>query len=189
MIDVARVLFGKFGVENTTMNDIADASGKSRRTLYTYFKSRDDVYLAVIETELDKLYQAMTKVIQKNISPEEKIVELIYTRLGAVKEVVIRNGTLQANFFRDIWRVEKVRRRFDALEIDMFKSVLEEGAKSGIFEVDDLDMTARILHYCLKGVEVPYIRGQIGTNLPSAIRAQYVGKILFGALHCTKSSH
>ncbi len=46
---------------------------------------------------------------------------MIYTRLDAVKEVVYRNGTLRANFFRDIWRVEKVRKKFDAKEMVLFK--------------------------------------------------------------------
>ena len=54
LVDVARQLFAKNGLENTTMNDIAQASGKGRRTLYTYFKSKDDIYYAVIETELER---------------------------------------------------------------------------------------------------------------------------------------
>ena len=55
LVDVARQLFAKMGVENTTMNDIALASKKGRRTLYTYFKSKEDIYLAVVESELDIL--------------------------------------------------------------------------------------------------------------------------------------
>ena len=35
LVDVARQLFAKSGLENTTMNDIAVASRKGRRTLYT----------------------------------------------------------------------------------------------------------------------------------------------------------
>ena len=92
-------------VENTTMNDIALASKKGRRTLYTYFKSKDEIYLAVVESELDILSDMMKRVAEKNISPDEKLLEMIYTRLDAVKEVVYRNGTLRAYFFRDIWRV------------------------------------------------------------------------------------
>mgnify|MGYP002523320636 FL=1 len=53
LVDVARQLFAKNGLENTTMNDIAQASGKGRRTLYTYFNSKEDIYWAVIEEELD----------------------------------------------------------------------------------------------------------------------------------------
>ena len=127
LVDVARQLFAKMGVENTTMNDIALASKKGRRTLYTYFKSKDEIYLAVVESELDILSDMMKRVAEKNISPDEKLLEMIYTRLDAVKEVVYRNGTLRAYFFRDIWRVEKVRKKFDAKEVQLFKAVLLEG--------------------------------------------------------------
>lgn len=183
LVDVARQLFAKMGVENTTMNDIALASKKGRRTLYTYFKSKEDIYMAVAESELDILSDTMRRVVEKNISPDRKIIEMIYTRLDAVKEVVFRNGTLRANFFRDIWRVEKIRKRFDAKEIQLFKAILREGMEKGVFRVDNLDMTAELLHYCVKGIEVPYIRGHIGADLDDATRDKFVMNIVFGALH------
>ncbi len=40
LIEVARQLFAHKGVANTTMNDIAEASEKGRRTIYTYFKNK-----------------------------------------------------------------------------------------------------------------------------------------------------
>ena len=86
----------------------------------------------------------MKRVAEKDISPDLKIIEMIYTRLDAVKEVVYRNGTLRANFFRDIWRVEKVRKRFDAKELQLFKNVLQEGVEKGVFQVDDVDMNSVI---------------------------------------------
>ena len=185
LVDVARQLFAKMGVENTTMNDIALASKKGRRTLYTYFKSKEDIYMAVVESELDMLSDMMKRVAEKNISPDEKMIEMIYTRLDAVKEVVFRNGTLRANFFRDIWRVEKVRKRFDAKEILLFKDVLREGVEKGVFRIDDIDMTAELVHYCVKGIEVPYIRGHIGAKLDDETRDKYVVNLVFCALHRT----
>ena len=189
LIEVARQLFARMGVDNTTMNDIAQASQKGRRTLYTYFKSKEDIYLAVAESELDILLNVMKQVAEKKISPDEKILEIIYTRLDAIKEVVYRNGTLRANFFRDIWRVEKVRKRFDANEILLFRDVLKEGNEQGIFQVDDINMTAEIIHYCVKGIEVPYIRGHIGADLDDATRDKYVAKMIFGALHRTEKTN
>lgn len=185
LVDVARQLFAKMGVENTTMNDIALASKKGRRTLYTYFKSKEDIYMAVVESELDMLSDMMKRVVEKDISPDRKMIEMIYTRLDAVKEAVFRNGTLRANFFRDIWRVEKVRKRFDAKEILLFKDVLREGVEKGVFKVDDIDMTAELVHYCVKGIEVPYIRGSIGAKLDDETRSRYVVNLVFGALHRT----
>ena len=182
LVDVARQLFAKMGVENTTMNDIALASQKGRRTLYTYFNSKEEIYEAVVESELDILSETMKKVAVKDIEPGAKLMEMIYTHLDTVKELVYRNGTLRANFFRDIWQVEKVRRRFDANEIQLFKSVLQEGVDKGVFLLDDTEITAQIVHYCVKGIETPYIRGQVGAYLDDDTRDRYVTRLVLGAL-------
>lgn len=182
LVDVARQLFAKKGVDDTTMNDIAVASKKGRRTLYTYFKSKEDIYMAVVESELEMLSDAMEQVAKKDITPDEKILKLIETHLDSIKMVVYRNGTLRAGFFRNIWRVEAVRKNFDVKEIKLFKQVLAEGKDKGIFDIDNVDIIADIVHYCIKGIEVPYIRGQIAEELDDEAGWAYVAKIVFGAL-------
>ncbi len=182
LVDVARQLFAKKGVDNTTMNDIAVASTKGRRTLYTYFKSKEEIYVAVVESELDKLAEALDKVVAENIAPDVKILKLIETHLDAIKLIVHRNGSLRASFFRDIWQVERVRRNLNLHEIALFKQVLTEGNDQGLFDVDNVDILADILHYCVKGIEVPYIRGKIGDDLNDRQGWEYVAKIVYGAL-------
>ena len=182
LVDVARQLFAKNGVDNTTMNDIAVASTKGRRTLYTYFKSKEEIYMAVVESELEKLSDAMDCVAAEKIAPDLKILKLIETHLDSIKLIVLRNGTLRASFFRDIWRVERVRRNFNLREIALFKQILIEGKDAGLFEVDNVDVLADILHYCVKGIEVPYIRGKIGGELSDRQGWEYVAKIVYGAL-------
>ena len=44
------------------MNDIAAASGRGRRTLYTYFKNKEEIYYAVIEEELEHLSEKLDEV-------------------------------------------------------------------------------------------------------------------------------
>lgn len=161
LVEVARQLFARIGVENTTMNDIAQASQKGRRTLYTYFKSKTEIYQAVIESELSILYASLESVAQKDIPADEKLLEFIHTRLESIKDVVFRNGTLRADFFRDIWRVENVRKEFDTQEISYIKKILDEGVENDIFLVEDTDSMALVLHYAFKGLEVPYIRGRV----------------------------
>ena len=144
LVDVARQLFAKNGVDNTTMNDIAVASTKGRRTLYTYFKSKEDIYVAVVESELDRLSEALDRVASENIAPDLKILKLIETHLDAIKLIVRRNGTLRASFFRDIWQVERVRRNLNQHEIALFRQVLIEGNERGIFEVENVDILVGI---------------------------------------------
>ena len=159
LVDVARQLFAKWGVGNTTMNDIAQASKKGRRTLYTYFKNKNDIYLAVIESELNQLQGRLEKIGSKNLEPEEKLKTFIFNRLDAVREVVKRNGSLHADFFRDVNRVQKVRKKFDLQEIEIIKKILQEGVEKGVFHLFDIDLSANVLHYALKGIEIPYIKG------------------------------
>ena len=182
LVDVARQLFARNGVNETTMNDIAVASKKGRRTLYTYFKSKEEIYMAVVESELEMLSDALDKVATEDISPDLKILKMIETHLDTIKLIVLRNGTLRASFFRDVWRVERVRREFNKREINLFRQILIEGKEQDLFDVDNVDILADILHYCVKGIEVPYIRGKIGEDLDDKEGWEYVARIVYGAL-------
>lgn len=161
LIDVARQLFAKLGVENTTMNDIAVASHKGRRTLYTYFNSKNEIYEAVLEAELQKMYLALQNVANRKMPADEKLMLFLYTRFDTIKTVVARNGTLKADFFRDIWRVQYARKSFDRKEIQMLTKILDDGIEEGLFEMPNTKVTAEVLHHAFRGLEVPYIRGQI----------------------------
>ena len=182
LVDVARLLFAKKGIANTTMNDIAVASGRGRRTLYTYFKSKEDVYYAVIESELERLSDKLDEVAATNISPQDKIIELIYTHLSMIKETVMRNGNLRAEFFRNIWMVEKTRKNFDEDELELFRKVYTEGKAEGEFDIEDVDLVADITHYCIKGLEVPFIYGRLGQGLTEESSRPLVAKVVYGAL-------
>ena len=67
-------------------------------------------------------------------------------------------------------------------EIMLFKQILTEGKEAGLFEVDNVEVLADILHYCIKGIEVPYVRGKIGEELDDREGWEYVAKIVYGAL-------
>lgn len=182
LIDIARQLFAKHGVANTTMNDIAVASGKGRRTLYTYFNSKEEVYSAVIESELERLSDKLDEVAAMKMRPLDKVIELIYTHLSMIRETVVRNGNLRAEFFRNIWMVEKVRKKFDDYEIDLFSKVYQDGKADGEFDIDDVNLVADITHYCIKGLEVPFIYGRIGHGLTEESSKPLVAKVVYGAL-------
>ena len=102
LIDIARQLFAHKGIENTTMNDIAQAAEKGRRTIYTYFKNKKDIYNAVIESESDKVIKKLSEIVSLSITPDQKLMEFIFQRFEAMKDLVYRNGSLRAGFFRDV---------------------------------------------------------------------------------------
>ena len=178
LIDVARQLFAKKGFDETTMNDIAADSGKGRRTLYTYFKNKEEIYAAVIEYELERLSDKLEELANRRMKPQDKVIEIIYTHLAMIKETVARNGYLRAEFFRNIWRVEQVRKNFDTDELELFAKVFKEGKDSGEFDIDNVQLVAQITHYCVKGLEVPYIYGRLAPGLSMQDTRPLVAKVV-----------
>ena len=158
LIEVARQLFAHKGVENTTMNDIASASEKGRRTIYTYFKSKRDIYNAVVKNESELIVERLSTIPQQTLSPEEKLMNFIFVRFEATKELVTRNGSLRAGFFRDVRKVERARRGTLNQECAILKEILNEGVEQGAFYIKHIDKTAKVMLLCLQGMDVPYVR-------------------------------
>lgn len=158
LIDVARRLFAEKGMENTTMNDIAIESGKGRRTLYTYFNSKEELYLAIVEKELQYLYEKLSEIEKIDITPDKKLKSYIFVRLDTFKEIISRNGTIQASFFQNANEVEKVRRPLEKKELRILKKIFADGIEQGVFRLENAQWAAEITLNMLKGLEKPYYR-------------------------------
>mgnify|MGYP000882378807 CR=1 FL=1 len=158
LIEVARQLFAHQGVENTTMNDIASASERGRRTIYTYFKNKRDIYNAVVKTESDQIIDKLSELLTMPLPPEQKLMNFIFIRFEAIKELVSRNGSLRAGFFRDVRKVERARRSTTGKEANILKQILAEGVEQKVFRIKHVDQTAMVMILSLQGLDVPYIR-------------------------------
>lgn len=160
-IEVARQLFARKGIENTTMNDIASASDKGRRTIYTYFKSKRDIFNAVIEQETDQLLDSLHEIIKRDEKASDKLRAYIKCRFETMRGIVLRNGSLKAGFFRDVRKVDRARRIISTRETSMLLKILREGVISGEFHISDLERRAVVITHALQGLDVPYIRDSL----------------------------
>ena len=161
LIEVARELFAKNGKKDVTMNDIAEASKKGRRTLYTYFNNKEEIYKAVIDKELDQVIERLYLVTAETTEPDIKLTNHIITHLDAIKYIGTHNRSLRADLFHAICEVERTRRKVDVKEIALIKNILIEGVAKRVFKNMDTDLSAMIIFYAIKGLEVPYIRQNI----------------------------
>lgn len=184
IVEVARQLFARKGLTNTTMNDIAQEANKGRRTIYTYFNNKNDIYWAVITSEMNRLYEKLEAVVNKDLPPNEKLEAYIDARLEGIREIVLRNGSLRAEFFRDITEVERARKKIATGEIDLLRRILDEGVSKGKFIVHNSLATATILHCAFKGLEVPYINNnfsEVGVER-NRIRCLITDFMLYGIM-------
>ena len=180
LIDAAREVFARLGVTRTTMNDIAEASNKGRRTLYTYFKSKEDVYMAVVSQELELLNVRLKQLMKTKLSPEEKLIEFIYTHLSTIDEIITNNGSLQADFFSDIKEVQQVRLRTDVQEMRMLRQLLTEGVEQGCFVDIDVEMATTIIFYSIRGLEVPYTKESVAERMQQ--RREHIANFIIKGL-------
>ena len=184
IIKVARKLFSQQGIGNITMADIAEAANKSRRTVYTYFQSKEELLEASIEMEVKKISAACTRVVMSNLPPDKKIIKLIFVRLQSTRSVVHRNSCLHSDY---TLIVEQIRKSFDAKEIALFRHIIAEGKQLGLFNTESPDLAARFLHFCLKGIEIPFINGIMSRNNDDKFVHAFTEKVVLSALGHTET--
>jgi len=76
IIDAAERIFFKKGIENSTMDDVASEAELSKGTLYLYFKSKEDIQLAIAMRGSEILKEMMQKRLSKNKTGYENLLEL-----------------------------------------------------------------------------------------------------------------
>ncbi len=153
LIEVARQLFANKGVANTTMNDIANASSKGRRTVYTYFKNKIDIYNAVLESESERMVTSLRNIISTD--------EPVDTRLRKYLRFRIENSLEQTaasskSWFRfDIRRIDKINRMVSEKENKLLADLLEEGCRSEVFQSDRCELLLGFINQTLNRIELP----------------------------------
>ena len=67
--------------------------------------------------------------------------------------------------FKNVTEVEKARRKIDVQELHLIKKILQEGIDANIFNIQNKDITAMMIQFALRGVEIPYIKDSIRNKL------------------------
>lgn len=182
LIDVARQLFTNKGIENTTMNDIAAASEKGRRTIYTYFKNKREIYNAVIERESEQLVVNLRRVMDMPLNPVERLERFINVRFDIIESSTYRHNPFRSFFMRDMRRLEHVRRLAVAKEIEMLDRLIIEGIASGDFDPEAASRLKPMLLMIFQGVDFSFLRNNFDDLLidRTTLRQQIIKFVLHG---------
>jgi AcrR family transcriptional regulator len=160
IIEAAGKIFERFGYTKTSMNDIARAARKGRRTVYTYFTSKEDVFRAVIETEVRELANRLIEMISQDMPADEKLRIYMHTRMNAVKDLTIYYEALRQDLMGNLGLIENLRREYDELEVTLIRQILDEGVSKALFDIGDTLLVANAIQIATKGFELPIYMGK-----------------------------
>jgi AcrR family transcriptional regulator len=157
VVQSARQVFAKYGYKKTSLDDIARESRRGKSTIYYYFKSKDEIFKAVIDAEAEIRRNAIDAQISQIEDPKQKLRTYIFVRMISLKAVVnyyeaIKNDLLDKLYFVDNLRTE----HFEA-EINFIRQMLLEGIQSGEYTILNPELTAKAIVTALLGFEVPII--------------------------------
>lgn len=134
ILRAAMELFRTYGLDKTTMEEIAKAAGKGKSTLHYYFKTKEDVFYAVASKEREKAFREIEKAVnaRKNAPDRMRVFFSIRNKIIASKArlypmIFKGTATKHLEFFG------KMRRENNMEEVNLLKRILEEGVDSGEF--------------------------------------------------------
>lgn len=73
ILDVARRVFGSSGFHEVSMDDVAREAGVTKPTLYDHFPSKKDLYLALIDSDLESLHGRVRGALEGSSGNRERI--------------------------------------------------------------------------------------------------------------------
>jgi AcrR family transcriptional regulator len=169
ILKIAQEIFSKYGYKKTTLDDIANAVRKGKSSLYYYFSSKEDLFQAVIQKEVDILRRELDIVVNRNTDPVDKLRDYILTKLTVFRSMANFYNALE-NDVTAIEFIENIKNRHRQEEIRMIKRILIEGVRKGIFEVYDLTLAAIGITTAIKGLEMPLAAGDYSkVNLEQSV--------------------
>jgi AcrR family transcriptional regulator len=156
ILTVAARMFGKYGFQKTTVDEIARTAHKAKGSVYYYFKSKEELFLAVVTQEIDGLKSGLTRVIVDSLDATGMIKSYLVTRMILMKDATNYHESLKADFVDDFDFLTECLEDFTRYEIDLMKAILDRGVHENTFRIKDTQATAQVIILAMKAIEIPF---------------------------------
>ncbi len=170
ILTAARSIFSKYGYKKTTLDDIAFVINKGKNSLYYYFNSKEDIFKAVIEYESNIITKELKDSISLAKDPMGQLENFITSRYNLLKKVVVFYDALNNDLITHLDFVRKVREKYDKLEAEMIKHILQKGVKSGVFFLENIDLTSLAIQTAIKGIDIPLLISTEEINIEKKVK-------------------
>lgn len=179
ILDAAKQVFIKKGYGMATLKDIIEETGMSRGWIYLYYKSKDEIFEALLDYQDEQYDQYLSEKLDRSDSIWEVLLELYSQQLNVLQ--LTENGGLMAAFYeyllmgwRDLSCQELIMHRYEK-GIQRFTTILQIGVDRGEFspvmELSDISRLAAsyqegiVTHSIAVGIETANTKMQFDSLL------------------------
>jgi len=152
ILDAAQKRFGLYGLEKTTMNEIASDINMSKGSIYYYFPDKEQLYKTIIEKEHDefllKVHEHINSITDPSLMLREYVkVNLQFFRIFLNLSRVRLNEIKGLNpFMKEIITTQRTKEK--AILINIF----EKGNERGYFKILNLEEISDLFLDLLRGL-------------------------------------
>jgi AcrR family transcriptional regulator len=175
ILETAMVCFARKGYYSTTMDELAAELPFSKALLYYYFKTKRDIFLAILDDWLDNSLAAWETIASQDGDATTQLCECLEygAQLVSLNIDLVR---VEFEFYSEMGRDEEVAKAIRALFSRFrteFKAILDAGIVSGEFRPVNTDALAATLLGAYEGLAMQ------ASVEPDALDWSVVGKSLF----------
>jgi AcrR family transcriptional regulator len=158
VLKAAREIFKTKGYSKTTMEDIARALDKGKSTIYYYFKSKEDIFKALIDQSINKLQDELMSVIRSKGDIKTLLKRYIIKRMEYSNQIATFYNQVKNEYMSIYNLIQKYRKSLDEFEILAIKNLLIRGMENNEIRISekDIEPAAYAIASAIKGLEIPF---------------------------------
>ena len=89
ILEASKNLFSRLGYNKTSVDDISQAVGMKKSSLYYYFRNKEDMFMCSFKDEWERQFKIFAEEANKNDNPVDKILGYIIQSLNYYEHVVM----------------------------------------------------------------------------------------------------
>jgi AcrR family transcriptional regulator len=168
ILEAAEHLFAEAGYADTTIRRVAARAGVSVGTIYLYYGNKQELYSELFQRRLDS-FSALTEPLRKE-EPVAALRGLIDSYLDyAVKKAKLVSMQIKEH---DLEIKRPLKKVFFDSQKKLIADILENGVKKKVFRKMDCRATASVIFYCLRGMILAQLSGDLGEDADGRLEAR-----------------
>ena len=142
ILDAAFDKFKQYGFLKTTVDEIARQAQVGKGTIYFYFKSKEEILLALVDREMTNGFTEIGLAMVEEPTIPGKLKRLLQGSFDYFhkNEVVSKVMAMDQGFVLSV--ITQKNKEFQDISVSWIKTILEQGRNEGVFREVDLDKVA-----------------------------------------------